>query len=74
MLRSRHGSAAESIRSGVTNLLDGHLAACPRGTWRDQLDERGVATSVKIPASSLYHVVSAFAELFQLEQELSHSA
>ncbi len=55
------------IEAGLATLLDKHLTACPRGMWRDHFTTvDGCAMGAKIPASSLYHVMMAFAELESL--------
>ena len=63
-LAARGLAVDERIAAGLTYLLASHLTDCPRGTWRDQFASvGGPALSGKIPASSLYHLFSAFAEL-----------
>lgn len=51
----------------VSNTLDRFLAVEPRGTWIDWFDADGRPKVDKIPASTLYHVFLAFAELLRLE-------
>jgi mannose/cellobiose epimerase-like protein (N-acyl-D-glucosamine 2-epimerase family) len=49
-------------------LLDTYLATKPAGCWIDQFDQNGQPLSDKVPASTLYHVFLAFAELRRIEQ------
>ncbi|HWW28243.1 MAG TPA: AGE family epimerase/isomerase [Caulobacter sp.] len=50
------------------NLLLGRYLATPvRGLWIDQFDGEDRPTSTTVPASTLYHVFLAFAELLRLE-------
>jgi mannose-6-phosphate isomerase len=58
----RYFQRAEAL---AAELFETYLAETPRGTWRDcfDLDGRPIATS--IPASSLYHLWTAVAELVQ---------
>lgn len=44
-------------------LFDTYLADTPPGTWRDCFDLEGRSIATSIPASSLYHLWSAVAEL-----------
>ena len=44
-------------------LLDRYLATTPRGIWVDYLDQALNPLSKSVPASTLYHVFLAFAEL-----------
>ena len=61
---ARRGRAIEQrLESDLTVLLDRYLGGCPRGMWRDQFTAAGEAIAKKIPASSLYHIFVAFAEL-----------
>lgn len=55
------------IAACATNLLDQFIAPAPRGGWIDHLDAEGRSRVDKIPASSLYHLFLAFAELLRLE-------
>ena len=58
------------IAEATDLLLDRHLAWAPAGTWMDQFDAEGRAIADHIPASILYHVLLAFAELLRLEDRL----
>ncbi len=40
-----------------------HLNGVPNGTWMDALDQFQTPLSPKIPASSLYHIMTAYAAL-----------
>jgi len=59
------------IAETVSNLLDRYLAHAPAGTWLDQFDEGGRPISKTIPASTLYHVYLAFAELLRLAPDIA---
>lgn len=59
------------IGAAVDLLLDRHLAWTPAGTWMDQFDATGRPIADHIPASILYHVLLAFAELLRLETEIA---
>jgi mannose/cellobiose epimerase-like protein (N-acyl-D-glucosamine 2-epimerase family) len=58
------------IEQIIDNLFQYFLAAPTRGTWIDQLDAERNPAADKIPASTLYHLHLAFAELMRLESEL----
>jgi mannose-6-phosphate isomerase len=51
-------------------LLATYLSETPRGTWRDQFDLDGKLTADHIPASTLYHLLTAAAEILRLQQSL----
>lgn len=55
----------------ATLLLDRYFSRCPPGTWIDRLDADGRADADKIPASTLYHVMIAFAEMLRIEEEVA---
>ncbi|WP_158743103.1 AGE family epimerase/isomerase [Acidisphaera sp. L21] len=61
----RHGAdASPRIETGLNHLMDQHLAHSPRGMWREHFASVGGENIAdKIPASSLYHLFMAFAEL-----------
>lgn len=48
-------------------LLSSYLAACPAGTWRDEFTLAGRCTVDAVPASTLYHLFAAAAEIERLE-------
>jgi mannose/cellobiose epimerase-like protein (N-acyl-D-glucosamine 2-epimerase family) len=43
-----------------------YLAHEPRGTWIDAFDAEGKSVVSTIPASTLYHVFLAFAEVLRV--------
>ena len=48
-------------------LFECFLAHTPSGTWMDQITEGGLPNVDKIPASTLYHIMVAFAEMLRVE-------
>ncbi|HWE46479.1 MAG TPA: AGE family epimerase/isomerase [Caulobacteraceae bacterium] len=56
------------------NILDLYLKPAPPGCWRDQLDADGKPLDQPIPASTLYHLFLAFAELFRLQPLIEASS
>jgi mannose-1-phosphate guanylyltransferase/mannose-6-phosphate isomerase len=64
MFRAASSQKCASIQSGrdrfVAQVLDSYLTAGPEGGWVDELDENAVASSASVPASMLYHLVTAF--------------
>ena len=56
-----------AVAQSANLLLDRYLATPVRGLWIDQFDAEGQPTSTTVPASTLYHVFLAFAELLRLE-------
>ena len=54
-------------------LLDRYLAVSPRGAWIDQFDARGAPLTKAAPASTLYHLFLAFAEILRLETALTQT-
>jgi mannose-6-phosphate isomerase len=65
MTASRHGLAPR-IAGVVADLMARFFAGCPAGSWRDRFDAGGQPLIDGIPASSLYHVFMAYAELSAL--------
>lgn len=61
----------ERIAEVVDLILDKHLAWRPAGTWMDCFDAEGRPIADHIPASILYHVFLAFAELLRLEDRIT---
>ncbi len=55
------------------HLLDHYLAAAPDGGWMDQFGPRLQPLAEHMPASTLYHLLLAFAELLRLEPQLSQA-
>lgn len=51
-------------------LIDRYLNHTPAGTWIDAYDENQRPLSDAIPASTLYHVVLAFAEMLRVEPSI----
>ena len=68
------GSDLNRLAGTVDALLDRHLAWAPAGTWMDRLDAHGRPAADHIPASILYHVLLAFAELLRLEDRIREEA
>lgn len=64
----RDPRAAVAASSRV--LLDRYLATDVKGLWIDHFDEHGAPSSKSVPASTLYHVFLAFAEVLRLEPQL----
>jgi len=54
------------IRSSGSLLLERYLAHRPQGTWIDAFDAGGRPIVKTIPASTLYHVFLAFAEVLRV--------
>jgi mannose/cellobiose epimerase-like protein (N-acyl-D-glucosamine 2-epimerase family) len=55
------------IADGISHLCDRYFTQTPRGTWREHFSSSGELLVDKIPASSLYHIFLAFAELDSLK-------
>ncbi|OUI89573.1 mannose-6-phosphate isomerase [Acetobacter sp. DmW_043] len=55
----------------VTNLLERYFTDCPAGTWHDQLNEAAYPVSKAIPASSLYHIITAYDVLNKVRSEVT---
>jgi mannose-1-phosphate guanylyltransferase/mannose-6-phosphate isomerase len=47
------------IETRIGRLFRWHIDPAPAGMWIDQIDERGRAVATEVPASILYHLVSA---------------
>ena len=54
-------------------LLGRYLLHAPRGTWIDQFEADGTPHVVKIPASTLYHLFIAFAEMLRVEEAVARA-
>jgi mannose/cellobiose epimerase-like protein (N-acyl-D-glucosamine 2-epimerase family) len=65
----RDAPAADKVERVVGNLLNHYLRTTPNGAWIDVFDEAGNAAVSSIPASSLYHIFVAFAELDRTASE-----
>jgi len=61
---------ADRVRQILANLFTYYLGSPTSATWIDQLDLNSQPRVDKIPASSLYHVHLALAELARLEPRL----
>ncbi len=59
-----------AIESACAALFRYFLNVTPRGSWIDVFDAAGIPKSQVVPASTLYHVFLAFAELLRLEPKL----
>ena len=51
------------IAQSTDNLLGRFLAREPAGTWTDHFAANGAVKGDHIPASTLYHIVTAFSAL-----------
>ncbi len=60
-----------AVAGSARLLLDRYLAVAPRGSWMDAFDADGQPIATAVPASTLYHVFLAFAEVLRLEPRLS---
>jgi N-acylglucosamine 2-epimerase/mannose-6-phosphate isomerase len=60
---------APVIRSSGALLLERYLAHTPQGTWVDAFDAAGAPLAQSIPASTLYHLFLAFAEVLRVSEE-----
>jgi N-acylglucosamine 2-epimerase/mannose-6-phosphate isomerase len=56
------------LRRSASLLLDRYLAHTPRGTWIDAFDADGRPVATSIPASTLYHLFLAFAEVLRVSE------
>jgi mannose-6-phosphate isomerase len=63
VMMRRGADSAKLIAKTMRNLGRRFFAGCPLGAWIDRFDGSGAPDVETIPASSLYHVFSAFAEL-----------
>lgn len=57
---------APVIDPTVELLLQRYLSHNPPGTWIDAFDSDGIPTATSVPASTLYHVFLAFAEVLRI--------
>jgi len=62
---------ARVIDPTVELLLQRYLSHNPPGTWIDAFDGDGKATAKNVPASTLYHVFLAFAEVLRISEPSS---
>ncbi len=49
-------------------LLDRYFGREPAGTWMDAFDANGRPLNKTVPASTLYHVFLAFAEVLRISE------
>ncbi len=54
----------------VAQILDRYLAVEPAGAWMDRFGPDFAPLAKDVPASTLYHLFLAFAELLRLEPRL----
>ena len=54
-------------------LLERYLSRAPPGTWIDHFAADGAPQAHTIPASTLYHVFIAFAEMLRVEAAVEHA-
>jgi len=59
-----------AVAGSARLLLDRYLGVTPHGSWMDHFDEEGRPMSTAVPASTLYHLFLAFAEVLRLEARL----
>lgn len=64
----------QMIATSAEALFTNHLAHKPAGTWIDTFDSMGAPTAKAIPASTLYHLVLAFAEVLRISQTETQSS
>lgn len=56
------------IEPTSSQLLKRYLGREPAGTWMDAFDENGAPLNTFVPASTLYHVFLAFAEVLRISE------
>jgi mannose/cellobiose epimerase-like protein (N-acyl-D-glucosamine 2-epimerase family) len=61
---------APVIRTSGSLLLERYLANTPHGTWVDAFDSSGKPVVNTVPASTLYHVFLAFAEVLRVSDAM----
>lgn len=61
--------ATARLTAQIDALLTGHLDGMPDGAWREHLDTEGALLVTDLPASSLYHLAMAAAELRRAGRE-----
>jgi mannose-6-phosphate isomerase len=59
-------AAKEDVAHFAEGLLDRYLATLPLGLWQDRFGPEGEPLTAQVPASTLYHVFLAFAELLRV--------
>lgn len=60
-----------AVNGSARLLFDRYLSAPPHGSWIDQFDAGGNPIATTAPASTLYHLFLAFAEVLRLEPALA---
>ena len=60
--------AAPMAGSSARLLLERYLTRTPAGAWIDQFDADGKPVAGNVPASTLYHILLAFAELLRVAE------
>jgi mannose-6-phosphate isomerase len=65
------GWALNEVALFANGLLGRYLATNPAGLWQDQFDAAGAGLAKQVPASTLYHVFLAFAELLRVGGAIS---
>jgi N-acylglucosamine 2-epimerase/mannose-6-phosphate isomerase len=60
---------APVIRTSGSLLLERYLANTPQGTWVDAFDADGKPAADTVPASTLYHLFLAFAEVLRVSDK-----
>lgn len=60
-----------AVAASTRLLVDRYFAALPAGLWVDQFDAHGSPVAAPVPASIMYHLHLAFAELLRLEPGLT---
>jgi mannose-6-phosphate isomerase len=75
LARAERGDVdAAAIERTVANIFTLYLDPAPQGCWRDRLDANDTVMDEPIPASTLYHLFLAFAELLRLRPLLEAKA
>jgi N-acylglucosamine 2-epimerase/mannose-6-phosphate isomerase len=54
-------------------LVERYLSPAPPGTWIDEFRPDGAPKAKTVPASTLYHVFIAFAEMLRVEAAVAHA-
>ena len=74
-MAERHGVDARGpVEQGIDQLFQYYLDTTPAGTWIEHRTATLAPKADKIPTSSFYHIVLAFAEVLRLRGELADSA
>lgn len=74
-MAERHGvPAKQTIETGTADIFRFYLDTQPPGTWVEHRTPELTACADKIPTSSFYHVVLAFAEVLRLRHLVEGSA